>query len=97
MPGGDVAWAVIKSDSFLLFLRGNTWHLIEEGLQHNCWLLQSLHLDSHAPLKFLGSPALGREGGEPFLPFSAFFKDLSATLQVRVPFFIWAVILWLLR
>lgn len=41
--------------------------------------------------------AFCRDGAEASVPFPAFFQDLSATLWITVPFFIWAVALPLLR
>ena len=43
------------------------------------------------------SVAFCRDGAEASVPFSVFFEDLSASLWVTVPFFIWAVVLQLLR
>lgn len=41
--------------------------------------------------------AFCRDGAEASVPFSVFFEDLSASLWVTVPFFVWAVVLQLLR
>lgn len=43
------------------------------------------------------SMAFCRDGAEACVPFTVFFEDLSASLWVTVPIFIWAVLLQLLR
>lgn len=96
-----VARPVIKNYSFSLFLGGNTWRLLQKELKIQLFAAAQQHIMTLSrlihSLEVSGSSvSFCWDGARASVPFSAFLK-IYQPLSVTVPFFLWGIILQLLR